>query len=95
MPLTQESLVVSALGCCAVLVGAVAFQKQRTLPFKLAYAAAWPLLGTASILLLSKSSEEMERSLTPSDTARLAEIREANRRITLQSLKSDTKSDTG
>jgi hypothetical protein len=62
-------------------VGAVAaYRRKATLPFKLAYAATWPLLGSAVILGLQPRAEEAQRALGASsdDAARLAHVREMN-----------------
>ena len=81
MPVTREHTLIASAGCLAALGGVVAFRAKATLPFKLAYAAAWPLLGSAAVLLLQPAPEALERSLSPEDAARLAEVRRLNRSV--------------
>jgi hypothetical protein len=81
MPVTREHTLLASAGCLAALGGVVAFRAKATLPFKLAYAAAWPLLGSAAVLLLQPAPEALERGLSPEDAARLAEVRRLNRSV--------------
>ena len=74
MPVTREHTLLASAGCLAALGGVVAFRAKATLPFKLAYAAAWPLL-------LQPAPEALERGLSPEDAARLAEVRRLNRSV--------------
>jgi hypothetical protein len=43
------------------------------------YAAAWPLIGSSAVLLLSPSPPAFEASLRPQDAARLVQVRETNK----------------
>lgn len=73
-----DARVLGGAGLLAALGAVSAYRSRATLPFKLAYAAAWPLLGSAAILALQPSAPELERSLSPEQTARLAEVRKQN-----------------
>jgi hypothetical protein len=79
MPVTTENSLIAAAGVLTLLGGVVAFRAKATLPFKLAYAATWPLLGSAAILLLQPSTSDFAATLTPAERARLAQVRENNR----------------
>lgn len=78
MPLTQTVYALGSAGLVSVACGAVAYARSATTPFKLAYAAAWPLLGSAVILGLQPSKSEVTRSLTPEEQQRLSSVHAAN-----------------
>jgi hypothetical protein len=73
-----DARVLGGAGLLAALGATAAYRSRATLPFKLAYAVAWPLLGTATILALQPTAPEMERRLSPEQAARVAEVRRNN-----------------
>ena len=89
MPVTPESSLVAAAGLLSLLGGVLAFRAKATVPFKLAYAATWPLLGSAAILLLQPSTSDFTASLSPAERARLAQVHE-NNRLSLLALKAES-----
>jgi hypothetical protein len=78
MPVTAAHAALGGAGLLTSLVGVVAYRRKATLPFKVAYALAWPLLGSAAILLLQPAAPEAERTLGAADAARLAQVRALN-----------------
>lgn len=76
--LDLDARALGGAGLLATLGAVAAYRSKATLPFKLAYAAAWPLLGSAAILTLQPSAPELERRLSPQQAARLAEVRRQN-----------------
>jgi hypothetical protein len=76
----QEFYRYAVPGALAAVGCAVAFRAQATLPFKLAYAAAWPLLGSAAIAALQPGDREVATALQGQglDAATLERVRAGN-----------------
>jgi hypothetical protein len=78
MPVTAANTLLGGVGVLTALGSVVAYRRKATVPFKLAYALTWPILGSATILLLQPSAPEVERKLSAEEAARLAHVRALN-----------------
>jgi hypothetical protein len=79
MPVTDANALLAGTGVFTALGGVWAWRRRARTPFGLAYFFTWPLLGSGIILLLQPTPDAFAKTLSPSETARLEEIKLANR----------------
>jgi len=84
MPLTVQDGAVLGAGVWAAGLATLYFRKKQTLPFKAAYFAAWPLLGTAAIWIATPTYEGMEKALKKDGVETDASLLEHQHRSQLQ-----------
>lgn len=63
MPLTVKEGALIGAGMWAATAATIFYRQKKTLPFKIAYFASWPLLGTAVLLAATPGRDSMEQKL--------------------------------